>query len=150
MSNLKVLIVIGAPGAGKGTQVNLLSEKLGFYHFSSSKIVGRIIENAEPSSSIEIDGTRYYFQDQKKLREEGKLWDDVFLTYFVKRKIQELHDEGSGIIFDGAIRTPYEGENIIPFLKDLYGNDAIEVLYIDISEEETVFRNTHRRECECF
>jgi adenylate kinase len=148
MNNLKVLIVIGAPGAGKGTQTNLLSEKLGFYHFSTSKIVGRIIENAEPESFIEIDGIKYYFQDQKKLREEGKLWDDIFLTHFVKEKIKELHEEGSGIIFDGAIRTPYEGENIIPFLKDLYGSESIEVLYIDITEEDTVFRNTHRRECE--
>jgi adenylate kinase len=148
MNNLRVLIAIGAPGAGKGTQVNLLSEKLGFYHFSSSKVVGQIIENAKPGSFIEIDNVKYYFEEQKKLREEGKLWDDVFLTHFVKEKVKELHNDGSGIIFDGAIRTSYEGEHTIPYLKELYGADAIEVVYIDITEDETVFRNTHRRECE--
>jgi len=148
MDKLKVLIVIGSPGAGKGTQANLLSEKLGFYHFSSSKVVGRIIENAQPGSFIEVEGVKYYFEEQKKIREEGKLWDDAFLTHFVKEKIQELYDEGNGIVFDGAIRTLYEGEHIIPLLKELYGDEAIEVIYIDITEDEAVFRNSHRKECE--
>ncbi|MBU0546938.1 MAG: nucleoside monophosphate kinase [Patescibacteria group bacterium] len=148
MDKLKVLIVIGSPGAGKGTQANLLSEKLGFYHFSSSKVVGHIIENAQPESFIEIDNVKYYFEEQKKLREEGKLWDDKFLTHFVKEKTKELYDDGNGILFDGAIRTPYEGEHVVPLLKKLYGPEAIEVIYIDITEDETVFRNSHRRECE--
>ena len=148
MDKLKVLIVIGSPGAGKGTQANLLSEKLGFFHFSSSRVVGQIIENAQPGSFIEIDKVKYSFEEQKKIREEGKLWDDIFLTHFVNKKIKELYDEGYGIIFDGTIRTPYEGEHVIPLLKELYGAEAIEVIYIDITEVETVLRNTHRRECE--
>ena len=35
----KVIIIFGAPGAGKGTQAELLSEKLGFYHLESSKVI---------------------------------------------------------------------------------------------------------------
>jgi len=51
----KVLIILGSPGSGKGTQANLLSEKFGLYHFRSSGIVGRIIEKAEPGSFIEVE-----------------------------------------------------------------------------------------------
>jgi len=148
MDNPKILIIIGSPGAGKGTQSNLLSEKLGFYHFSTSKVVGRIIENAESGSFVEVDGTKYYFEEQKKLREKGKLWDPPFLTHFVKEKTKELHQEGKGIVFDGAIRTMYEVENLIPLLKELYGPENIEVVYIEITEDEAVFRNSHRKECE--
>jgi len=148
MENQKVLIIIGSPGAGKGTQSNLLSEKFGLYHFSTSKVVGRIIESAEPGSFVEVEGVKYYFEEQKKLREEGKLWDPPFLTHFVKEKTKELHKEGKGIVFDGAIRTTYEVENVIPLLKELYGAENIEVFYIEITEDEAIFRNSHRKECE--
>lgn len=141
-------MVIGSPGAGKGTQVNLLSEKLGFYHFKTSAIVGRIIEEADPGSFVEIEGDKYYFEEQKKLRADGKLWDDAFVTYFTNEKVKELHGEGKNIIFDGYPRTLYEAKHTIPILKDLYGKDNVEFLYIEISEEEAIFRNTHRRECE--
>ena len=148
MKQEKVFLIIGSPGAGKGTQANLLSERFGFYHFRSSRIVGRIIEKAEPGSFIEIEGKKYYFEKQKQLRESGKLWDPAFLTYFVQEKIRQLHKEGEGIVFDGAIRTMYEGERVIPLLKQLYGADNIKVIYLEITEDEVIFRNTHRRECE--
>ncbi|MBU2634956.1 hypothetical protein KJ841_00570, partial [Patescibacteria group bacterium] len=45
-------------------------------------------------------------------------------------------------------RTLYEGERITPLLKELYGDENIKVFLIDISAEQTIFRNTHRRICE--
>lgn len=148
MEQKKVLIIIGSPGSGKGTQANLLSEKFGLYHFRSSRIVGRIIEKAEPGSFIEVEDKKYYFEEQKQLSENGKLWDPPFLTYFVQEKIKQLHKEGERIVFDGAVRTMYEGERVIPLLKQLYGADNIKVIYLEITEDEAIFRNTHRRECE--
>ncbi len=148
MKQKKALIIIGSPGSGKGTQANLLSEKFGLYYFRSSRIVGRIIEKAEPGSFIEVEGKKYYFEEQKQLRENGKLWDPPFLTYFVQEKTRQLHKQGEGIIFDGVLRTMYEGEKVIPLLKQLYGIDNIKVIYLEITEDEAIFRNSHRRECE--
>jgi len=82
------------------------------------------------------------------LRESGKLWDPPFLTYFVEEKTKQLHKEEEGIVFDGALRTMYECERVIPILKQLYGIDNIKVIYLEITEDEAIFRNTHRRECE--
>lgn len=144
----QVFIIIGSPGAGKGTQANLLSEKFGLYHFRTSKIVGKIIEEAEPGSFIEIGGKKYYFEEQKKLRKRGKLWDPPFLTYFVNKKIRELYKDGRRPVLDGAPRTVYQAEEIVPILKELYGAENIKVIYIEITDDEAIFRNTHRRECE--
>lgn len=148
MNKQKALIIIGSPGSGKGTQANLLSEKFGLYHLRSSRIVGRIIEKAEPGSFIEVEGQKYYFEEQKQLSESGKLWDPPFLTYFIQEKTRQLHKQGEGIVFDGAVRTMYEGEKVIPLLKQLYGPDNIKVIYLEITEDEAIFRNSHRRECE--
>jgi len=147
MEQEKFLIIIGSPGAGKGTQANLLSEKLGFYHFQNSKIIGRIIDQAEPGSFVEVDGKKYYFEQQKKLREQGKLWDPPFFTHFLIQKIQELHQEGKEVVFDGTPRTLYEGQRTIPLLKELYGAENMDVIFIEITEDEAIFRNSHRREC---
>ena len=42
--NLKIFIILGPPGSGKGTQAELLAEKFDLYHWETSKILGRIIE----------------------------------------------------------------------------------------------------------
>jgi adenylate kinase len=144
----QVVVIIGSPGAGKGTQANLLSEKFGFYHWETSKIVGRIIEKAPKDAFVEIDGKKYYFEEQKNLRERGKLWDPPFLVYFIKKKIEKLAKEGESIILIGSPRTVYEAKRVVPLLKELYGVENIKVLYIKITAEEAVWRNTHRRECD--
>ena len=53
MFNKKAIIFIGPPGAGKGTQGELLSEKINLFHFETSKILEQTFKNAEnlPESS---------------------------------------------------------------------------------------------------
>jgi adenylate kinase len=148
MNDKKTVILLGSPGAGKGTQAELLSEKFGLYLWDTSKIVGRMIVKAPQGASVEVEGKKYFFEEQKKLRKEGKLWDPPFLVYLAKGKIEQLAKEERGVVFVGSPRTLYEGEKIIPLLKKLYGAENMKVLLIEISEKEAVWRNTHRRECE--
>ncbi len=146
----QVIILFGPPGAGKGTQAELLSDKLSLYYFETSKILEREFVKAEDSDKryIEEDGKKYDILDEKKLWQGGKLCSPPFVANLVKKEIRELAEKGESLVLAGSPRTLYEGEKITPVLKDLYGEANIKVLFIEISPGETLFRNSHRRICE--
>mgnify|MGYP001611623089 CR=1 FL=1 len=66
---------------------------------------------------------------------------------WIKEKIKEVANEGRGIVFSGSPRTIYEAEGEIPVLEELYGKENTKVLNIEISEEESIKRNSKRRIC---
>lgn len=150
----QVVILFGPPGAGKGTQGELLSDKLSLYYFETSKILEREFAKAKDLSEdskerfIEEDGTKYDILEENKLWEQGKLCDPPFVSHLVKKEIKELSERGESLVLAGSPRTLYEGEKIIPVLEDLYGKDNVKALFIEISPKETLFRNSHRRICE--
>jgi adenylate kinase len=150
--NKQVIILFGAPGAGKGTQAELLADKLSLYYFETSKILEQSFQGAEEvlgdKRFIEEDGERYDILNEKKLWLEGMLCDPPFVVYLVRKKIKELFEEGKNLVMAGSPRSIYEAEKIIPILKELYGSENVRVILIDISPEETMFRNSHRRLCQ--
>jgi len=148
IQNPKIIILFGPPGSGKGTQAELLAEKFNFYHWETSKIIGKIIEETRRGESVKVQGKKYYFEKEKQLRKEGKLWDPPFVAYLIKEKLNELAKEKKGIVLAGSPRTVYEGERVIPLLKRLYGVKNIKVVLIKLSEKESLWRNSHRKECE--
>jgi adenylate kinase len=150
----QVVILFGPPGAGKGTQSELLSDKLNLYYFETSKILEQKFQEAENLSEtaedrfIEIKGEKYDVLNEKKLWKEGSLCSPVFVTYLVKEKINYLFKEGKNLIIAGSPRTIQEGEEVSPLLKELYGRENVKVFSIEISAAETIFRNSHRKICE--
>jgi len=144
----QVIILIGPPGAGKGTQAELLAEKLGYYHFESSKIIETCFKKETLEKVFEIEGESYKIKDEKKRWETGLLSSPPFVFFLMAEKIKELAKEGKSIIFSGSPRTVYEAEREIPLLKELYGVNNIKFLLLEISAETTIFRNSHRRICE--
>jgi len=144
----QVIILFGPPGAGKGTQAELLAEKLGYYHFESSKIIEASFADNPPEKVFSIEGTDYKIADEKKRWEAGLLNSPPFVVFLMVEKIKELSKEGKSIIFSGSPRTIYEAEREIPLLKELYGEENIKFVLIGITAETTIFRNSHRRICE--
>ena len=143
----KVIILFGPPGAGKGTQAGLLADRLGLYYFETSKILEQeFLAGAE--KAIEIDGKKYETSKEKKLWEDGFLCNPPFVVYLVEREIKKLSEKGESLVLAGSPRTLYEGQKVVPLLKELYGKENIKVFLIDISPEETIFRNSNRRICE--
>jgi len=148
MKNKQVVVLIGPPGAGKGTQGELLSEKMDLYYFETSKILEQSFKDHEKGEFLLAEGKEYLFEDEEKLWKEGALCSPPFVTQLVKEKITDLSEKGESLLLSGSPRTVHEGENLMPFLEELYGKENIKIVLLNISAEQTIFRNTNRRICE--
>jgi len=144
----QVVILFGQPGAGKGTQAEILSDKTGYYHFESSKVIEACFKNEDSEKVFEIEGNSYKVDDERKRWEAGLLNSPPFVVFLMAEKIKDLAEDGKSIIFSGSPRTVYEAEREIPLLKKLYGEKNIHFIMLEITAETTIFRNSHRRICE--
>lgn len=148
MPNKQVIIIMGPPGSGKGTQAELLADRFSLYYLETSKILEEGFRNAEAKDFINVNGKKYSFLEEKRLWETGILCSPPLVSYLLKEKIQKLFKEGKSLIMAGSPRTLPEGKEEIPFLKKLYGKKNIKILLLEITARETVFRNSHRKICE--
>ncbi len=152
--NKQVIIIFGAPGAGKGTQSELLSEKLGLYLFETSKILEKKFKEAEDLSEsaeerfIEADGEKFDILKEKDNWKNGILCSPPFVTKIVIDEIKKLFGEGKSLVIAGSPRTIYEVEKEMPVLEKFYGKENIKVILLEITAETTIFRNSHRKICE--
>ncbi len=150
----QVIILFGPPGAGKGTQSELLSEKMGLYLFETSKILEREFKNAEKMAVdaferfVEVEGEKFDILNEKEIWKKGELCSPPWVTYLTMREFKRLSEEGDNLVIAGSPRTVYEAEREMPLLAELYGKENIKIVLIEISAEVTVFRNTHRKICE--
>lgn len=144
----QVIILFGAPGAGKGTQADLLSDKLGFFYFETSKALEKAFSSAGGKQEIEVEGKIYAIKDEKIKWESGELNSPPFVAQLVEENIRNLFDEGKNIILAGSPRTLYEAEKIMPFIENLYGKANIKSFLLEIKADTTIFRNSHRKICE--
>jgi len=144
---MRVVILFGPPGAGKGTQAELLSDKLNLYYFETSKILEEAFSSSKKTDFIKVKGKKYYIKDEEKLWKGGFLCSPPFVSYLAKEKIKRLHKFGENLVIAGSPRTLEEAEELIPLLEKLYGKENIKVISIEIPPKETIFRNSHRRIC---
>ncbi|PJE57901.1 MAG: hypothetical protein COU81_03630 [Candidatus Portnoybacteria bacterium CG10_big_fil_rev_8_21_14_0_10_36_7] len=138
MTSSKIIFLIGLPGAGKGTQANLLSLHFGLYHFETSNMIREKFNKSLNDPEV---------AEAKIAYDKGDLISAELLFEWLKEAIDAMELMG-GIVFDGSPRTLFEVENLLPFLIDRFGRENILALNIKISEEDTMWRNTHRRICE--
>mgnify|MGYP001589188611 FL=1 len=141
MDKKSVVILIGPPGSGKGTQAEFLSEKFNLFHLETSKL-GEAKINAPELVKKDPETA-----EAKRQYDMGQLFPPPWTTKMVAEKIVELSGKNIGIVFSGSPRTLYEAENELPVLEKSYGKENIKVINISLSEEESVKRNTFRRIC---
>ena len=144
----KIIIIIGPPGSGKGTQAELLAEKFNLFHLETSKIIEANLRNIKKSDVAIVEGKKYPLTEEKKKRETGLLMSPPLILFWIENKVKELKEGGKGIIFSGSPRTLYEGDRLVPFLKKMYGKDSVEVIVLEISPEESIWRNSRRKTCD--
>src|SRR3989344_4576704 len=114
------IILLGPPGAGKGTQAQLLADRLDLYCLDTSDIIEANLENVKKGDFIKIERKKYSLFEEKRLREKGILMSPPLITFWIKNKIKKIFKEGKGLVTSGSPRTLYEGREITPFLKKIY------------------------------
>ena len=150
----QVIIVFGPPGAGKGTQSELLSEKMGLFSLESSKIIEREFKKIEklpkdsPEATLECFGEKIDVFFEMENWKKGILTAPAFATTLIMKEVQRIFDEGESLMMSGSPRTVYEAQKEMPLLVNLYGKENIKIILIEISPETTAHRNVNRKICE--
>ena len=144
----QVVIIMGAPGSGKGTQAELLADQFSLYYLETSKIIEAKMMNAKKGEFAVIDGKKYFLAEEKKKWQTGLLNSDPFVNYLMREKISEFFAKGESLLLAGSPRSIDQAKDLMPFLKKLYGIKNISVILLDVSAKESIFRNSHRKICE--
>jgi len=128
------IILLGAPGAGKGTQAAVLSQKLGIAHVAS----GDLFRQAQ-NSGTELGNL------VKSYMERGELVPDEVVIKLILERIASP-DCAKGFILDGFPRTLEQAEALEQALRE--NNSGIDkVVYIKVSKEELIRRLSGRLIC---
>ena len=129
----KIIVLIGAPGAGKGTQARLLQERRGIPQISTGDMF-REMKTLDTPLAREV----------QEIMAEGRLISDE-VTYRIVQERTSRDDCRNGYILDGYPRTPVQAEQ----LEDLAAEQTkvIQAIEVDIPLDELMRRLTGRRTC---
>jgi len=130
----KAVIIMGPPGAGKGTQADFISERYGFKHYDTGQRLRELIK----AGSIPSDAY-----------DSGELIRSDWILQLLKGEIRPIM-ENEGVILSGSPRTVLEAfgddenQGLVDFLAEGYGKDNVCTIVLNISEQEAVKRDTKR------
>ncbi len=124
------IIFLGAPGAGKGTQAEIVSEKFNIPAISTGAIIRAAIKNGTEMGN-----------KAKEFTSTGALVPDEVVIGIIKERLTEPDCE-NGFILDGFPRTVPQAEAL-----DAMGVEIDRVVDIDVPDERIVTRMSGRRSC---
>jgi adenylate kinase len=140
MKNIKIAVsVLGPPGSGKDTEAAFIVKEYGLYQFKTSRFLIEAFETGKGDPEIE---------KERKILESGHLNTPSWVFGIVEKKTREVASNGQGVCYSGSPRTKYEVEHLNPLLEELYGKENIIPIYLNVTDEVVVWRNTRRKMCE--
>lgn len=128
------IVLLGPPGAGKGTQAKLIVEKYNIPHISTGDIFRKNIKEMTP---LGIKAKEYI--------DKGQLVPDELTVDIVKDRIQE-EDCKNGFLLDGFPRTVAQADALSEVLNEL-GTKLDSVINIKVDENNLIVRLSGRRVC---
>ncbi len=124
------IIFLGAPGAGKGTQAEIVSERFGIPTISTGAIIRQAVKDGTPTGLA-----------AKAYMDKGALVPDEVVVNLVKERLA-MPDCSCGFILDGFPRTVPQAEAL-----EKMGIRPDAVVSIEVSDEEIIERMSGRRVC---
>ncbi len=129
----KIIVLIGAPGAGKGTQARLLDERRGIPQISTGDMF-REMKTLDTPLAREV----------QEIMASGKLISDE-LTYKIVRERTSKPDTQGTYVLDGYPRTAVQAEQLEELAKEQ--GKVIVAIEVDVDRDELMKRLTGRRSC---
>src|ERR671914_662609 len=129
------ILLMGPPGAGKGTQGAILSEARGLPKFATGDLLRDAVRRRTPL------GLR-----AKSVMEAGHLVSDDIIMGIVREQLAKP-EAAKGVIFDGVVRTIPQAEGVERLLEEK-GRRMDAVLFFDVSDDEILARLAKRRDLE--
>ncbi|MES2210391.1 MAG: adenylate kinase [Chloroflexota bacterium] len=130
-----IVVLLGAPGAGKGTQAAVLRDRLGIPHIATGDLFRAAIRNATP---VGLEARTYM--------DAGQLVPDEVTIRMLEERLGHP-DALVGAILDGFPRTAVQAASLDAFLAS-HGTAVNAALLIDVPPEDLVERLSGRRVCE--
>ncbi len=131
---MTVVVLLGAPGAGKGTQADILAERLGIPHVATGDLFRTAVRDKSP---IGLEARRYM--------ERGQLVpDDITIQMLLDRLTAP--DAAQGVILDGFPRNRAQAEALATALAE-QGSTVDRTISIDVPTDELVRRLSGRWVC---
>jgi len=128
------VVLLGAPGAGKGTQASVLTAELGMVHVASGDLFRRALQEQTELGLL-----------AKSYMEKGELVPDEVTINMVLERIR-MPDCAGGVLFDGFPRTLSQAQALDAKLQG-EGRAIDKAVYIEVPEEELVKRLSGRWIC---
>jgi len=130
-----IIVLLGPPGAGKGTQADLLSARLGLPKIATGDVLRAALR----------DGTKRGLE-AKAYMDRGDLVPDAVILGILQ-DVMTSPAARKGAILDGAVRTVPQAEGLAAMLKQI-GRKVDKVLLFDVDDGELVKRLGTRTVCE--
>jgi adenylate kinase len=128
------IIMLGAPGAGKGTQADILSQEMDLPHIASGDLFRQALEERTEVGLL-----------AKSYMDKGELVPDEITIKMILERINQP-DCVSGCLFDGFPRTLHQAEVLDKALKE-QGKSIDKAIYIEVPNEELIKRLSGRWLC---
>jgi len=132
---IKHIVLLGPPGAGKGTQAKNLSKRLGLVHVSSGDIFR---EHLRGKTELGLVAESYI--------NKGELVPDDITIAMIRERLSRS-DCDAGVLLDGFPRTPPQAEALDVILADLNKEPVDAVPYIEVADHILIERLTGRWTC---
>lgn len=128
------IILLGPPGAGKGTQAARLVEQYGMRQLSTGDMLRAAVKAGTPVGL-----------EAKAVMERGELVSDEIVSALIDAELAAM-DAGTGAIFDGYPRTKQQARSLEEILKS-HGRSLDHVIELEVDEDALVDRITGRFTC---